>query len=322
MKVSTLLALLVIGFTLANHHSQDESKPLITKEHLEALSSKASFEVLDYETHPFKDWSITDIKSRLGLLRRENATKKEIFYGDSGDLPESFDSREQWPGCVHAIRDQQQCGSCWAFAASEVLSDRFCIASNKSVNVVLSPQDLVSCDKADYGCDGGYVDKSWDYLRDVGIVTDECLPYASGDGNRRTCPFKSGTGKCKKGAFKKYRVTSHQQHETISDAKESIFNEGPIEAAFDVYEDFMSYSKGVYRRHSNNLLGGHAVKAVGWGVDTDGTEYWIIANSWSSSWGENGFFRIAFGECNIEEDLWSGKPDINASDIEQLSFLQ
>jgi len=323
MKISTLLAIMIIGFTIASYHHEDEHKPFITREYLERLNSKVSFDVLDYETHPFKDWSISDFKKRLGLLRRESTTKKEIFYGNNGDLPESFDNREKWPECIHPIRDQQHCGSCWAFAASEVLSDRFCIASNKSINLVLSPQDLVSCDKNDFGCDGGYVDKSWDYLRDVGIVTDECLPYISGDGNTRTCPFKRGSGKCKKGAFKKYRVTSHQQHETIADAKESLFTEGPIEAAFDVYDDFMSYSGGIYRRNSDNLLGGHAIKVVGWGVDSnDGTEYWIIANSWSNGWGENGFFRIAFGECNIEAELWSGKPDIHASDFEALSFLQ
>jgi cathepsin B len=323
MKISILLALLVIGFTLADHHHNDENKPFITREKLEELRNAATFEVLDYESHPFKNWSLSDIKNRLGLLRSTDFARKQIFYGNNEDLPESFDSRKQWPDCIHPIRDQQRCGSCWAFAASEVLSDRFCIATDKSVNTVLSPQDLVSCDPNDYGCDGGYLDKSWDYIRDVGIVTDECLPYVSGDGNSRTCPFKKSSGKCKKGTFKKYRVTSHQQHETIADAKNSLMTEGPLEAAFEVYDDFMSYSGGVYRRTSYNLLGGHAVKVVGWGKDeTDGTEYWIVANSWGNGWGENGHFRIAFGECDFESQLWSGKPDVHVTDVSDLLFLQ
>jgi len=75
----------------------------------------------------------------------------------------------------------------------------------------------------------------------------------------------------------------------------------------------MSYQGGVYKRTSDNLLGGHAVKIVGWGVDTDGTEYWIVANSWNTSWGEDGFFRIAFGECNFEQSLWAGTPSLNNS---------
>jgi len=321
MKINIILAILFIGVALAHHDLAEEHTPFITREHLEELRSQVSFEVLDYETHPFKNWSISDIKKRLGLMKRENAEKKQIFYGDNKNLPDSFDTREKWPECIHPIRDQQSCGSCWAFAASEVLSDRFCIASNQSINLVLSPQDLVSCDSADFGCDGGYVDKSWDYIRDVGIVTDDCLPYISGDGDSRSCPFNSSSkGKCKKGKFQKYQVSSHGQHETISKAKKSLLNEGPIEAALDIYEDFMSYSGGIYKRKSNNLLGGHAIKVVGWGKDdTDGTEYWIVANSWSNGWGENGFFRIAFGECGMENELWSGIPAIKAS---KLAFLQ
>ena len=76
----------------------------------------------------------------------------------------------------------------------------------------------------------------------------------------------------------------------------------------------MSYRGGVYRRKSSNLLGGHAVKIVGWGKDTDGTEYWIVANSWNTTWGEQGFFRIAFGECGFEDSLWAGQPHLDVMD--------
>jgi cathepsin B len=298
------ILILILGLSLSMAH---ETEPLITREHIENLKSVAGFEVLDYESHPFKDWSVEDFKKRLGLRKIEGQPKQEIFYGDNDGLPETFDSRTQWPNCVHQIRDQQSCGSCWAFAASEVLSDRFCIATKGATNVVLSPQDLVSCDSQDYGCQGGYVDKSWDYIRDTGIVSDECLPYTSGDGDSGTCPFNSSK-KCKKGTFKKYKVSKHNQHTTIADAKNSLVNEGPIETGFEVYDDFMSYSGGVYRRTSDSLLGGHAVKIVGWGKDTDGTEYWIVANSWNTNWGEKGFFRIAFGECDFEGSMWSGTP--------------
>ena len=306
MKSVVLLVLLGLGAVMA----LDESRPLITREYLNGLKSTASFGVLDYESHPFKDWSVTDFRRRLGLMRSQERPRREVFYGDSEGLPETFDARTQWPNCIHPIRDQQSCGSCWAFSASEVLSDRFCIATNGSTNVVLSPQDLVSCDTNDYGCDGGYIDKSWDYIRDTGIVSDACLPYTSGSGRVAACPFKGGKTTCKSGTYRKYRVSSHSQHTTISAAKKALSTQGPLEAGFDVYDDFMSYSGGVYRRTSNSLLGGHAVKVVGWGKDTDGTEYWIVANSWNTSWGERGFFRIAFGECNFESELWSGVPAV------------
>ncbi|MBL2098188.1 hypothetical protein ELI75_30940, partial [Klebsiella pneumoniae] len=79
--------------------------------------------------------------------------------------PASFDSRVQWPNCIHPIRDQGQCGSCWAFAAAETLSERVCIASQGKVNVILSPQYLVSCDSANYGCDGGYLGEAWNFMK-------------------------------------------------------------------------------------------------------------------------------------------------------------
>jgi len=80
-----------------------------------------------------------------------------------------------------------------------------------------------------------------------------------------------------------------------------IMTNGPVEAAFTVYTDFMLYKGGVYSHVSGTEEGGHAIKIVGWGVD-NGTKYWLVANSWSPAWGENGFFRIKRGtnECGIE----------------------
>jgi len=312
-------ALLFICFVaLFNSHSgplHNAQEKFITPEKIEALKMKTTFDVLDYENHPFKDLTKEEIIHKLGLMRDYTPQKKQIIYGKKNEnLPDNFHYKDKWPQCLHQIRDQQLCGSCWAFAASEVLSDRFCISSNANINVVLSPQDLLSCDQQNFGCEGGYVDKSWDYIKDQGIVTEACLPYTSGTGSLGKCPFNIDKGTCKSGQFIKYKVVSHKKYETIEEAKETLFLEGPVEAAFQVYYDFMSYKGGVYRRTSDELLGGQAVKVVGWGTDTDGTEYWIAANSWNTSWGENGFFRIAFGECFFEESLWAGKPYIEALD--------
>jgi len=246
----------------------------------------------------------------LGLKRSPEYVPKQMEYGKSkSTLPETFDAREQWPNCVHPIRDQAQCGSCWAFAASETLSDRLCIASQGKINLVLSPQDLVSCDKSDYGCDGGYLDKSWQYLVNTGIVTDDCLPYSSGTGRVAACPK---TGTCKKGTWKKYKALDYTEFQSVDEIKESLVSEGPVETGFDVYDDFMNYSGGVYTRTSDEMLGGHAVKVVGWGVE-NGDEHWIVANSWGSGWGEEGFFRIKFGECNFDSDMIAGRASTKAT---------
>ena len=82
---------------------------------------------------------------------------------------------------------------------------------------------------------------------------------------------------------------------------------GPVEVAFTVYNDFLSYKTGVYHHTSGSALGGHAVKMVGWGVE-DGTPYWTIVNSWNEGWGNGGKFRIRRGnnECGIEGQVVAG----------------
>jgi cathepsin B len=113
-------------------------------------------------------------------------------------VPTQFDSRTKFGSCVHPIRNQEHCGSCWAFAGSEALSDRFCIASNKSVNPVLSPEDLVECDHTDMGCNGGWIGNAWKYMENTGIATDSCMPYTSGAGKSGSCPTKCADGKAMK----------------------------------------------------------------------------------------------------------------------------
>jgi len=83
---------------------------------------------------------------------------------------------------------------------------------------------------------------------------------------------------------------------------------GPVEGAFTVYDDFLTYKSGVYAHTTGSELGGHAIKILGWGTD-NGTPYWIVANSWNEGWGNSGFFNIKRGsdECGIEDGIVAGK---------------
>jgi len=81
-----------------------------------------------------------------------------------------------------------------------------------------------------------------------------------------------------------------------------VYTNGPIQTGFTVYQDFMSYQSGVYRHTSGSQLGGHAVKIVGWGSD-----YWIVANSWGTGWGLNGFFWFGMNQCGFEGQGIAGK---------------
>jgi len=85
-----------------------------------------------------------------------------------------------------------------------------------------------------------------------------------------------------------------------------------METGFQVYKDFFNYKTGIYKKTSPfwDYAGGHAVKIVGWGNE-NGTNYWICANSWSSTWGEQGFFKIKFGEVGIDSDVYACTPEVH-----------
>ena len=89
-----------------------------------------------------------------------------------------------------------------------------------------------------------------------------------------------------------------------------VYRNGPVEVAFSVYEDFAHYKSGVYKHVKGDVLGGHAVKLIGWGTTNDGEDYWLLANQWNISWGDDGYFMIRRGtnECGIEEDVVAGLP--------------
>jgi cathepsin B len=86
---------------------------------------------------------------------------------------------------------------------------------------------------------------------------------------------------------------------------------GPVEASFTVYEDFLAYKTGVYKHTTGSALGGHAIKIFGWGVEND-SPYWLVANSWNEDWGDQGTFKIFRGhnECGIEGGVVAGIPKL------------
>jgi len=251
----------------------------------------------------FSGMTFDDVRPLLGTALSDisahmNRTKPQSAYDKVGEVPTDFDATTKWEGLMHPIRNQLQCGSCWAFSASEVLSDRVAIAAGKS-SPVLSPEDMVSCDQGDMGCQGGMLDKAWNYLEETGIVTDACFPYGAGDGTVPKCVNTCADGS----AFTRTKASNAVAISGVENMQKEMMTNGPIQVAFMVYKSFMSYKTGVYTKHIWELLpeGGHAVKMVGWGSD-DSMSYWKVANSWDTTWGEEGYFRIkrAADECGIE----------------------
>jgi len=318
---AVLLLALVAGAAAARQpvllRTGDDVEQAVPREFVQKINNhpehKASFEA--GESDFFKGMSAADAKKLLGThLAAETDVSIPVKTYDhipNDAIPATFDARDKWPKFIHPIRNQLMCGSCWAFAASEALSDRFAIASNGTVNVVLSPEDMVSCDNTDMGCQGGYLQHAWQYLQNTGIVTDTCFPYGAGTGVPPKCASTCADSE----PFKKYKSKDAFQLSTVADIQKAIMTDGPVEAGFTVYKSFMAYTKGVYQHHWwmfwDAVEGGHAIKIVGWGSEK-GHDYWLVANSWSTTWGEDGFFKIKRGtnECQIESQVFAGHADI------------
>lgn len=90
---------------------------------------------------------------------------------------------------------------------------------------------------------------------------------------------------------------------------------GPVEGAFTVYQDFFNYHSGVYQHKTGGVAGGHAIKVLGWGVE-NGVEYWLCANSWGPSWGMEGYFKIKMNDCSIDDEMYACQPDLPNSFME------
>lgn len=251
---------------------------------------------MEPEENPFYFVPVEQIKAMMGT---KLAVDDEVFEPEIVTaIPDSFDSRTQWGSKVHPIRNQGQCGSCWAFGATEAFTDRLSI--ELGVDVVLSPQHLVSCDTNNYGCNGGYLNYAWAFMNTKGVVSDACYPYTSGtSGQTGTCKTTCADGS----AFKPHHTKGVKHPGSVTATQQEIMTGGPVEAAFTVYQDFMSYKSGIYHHTTGGMLGGHAIKNIGWGVE-NGVKYWIMANSWGTSWGENGFFRIQMGDCGIDNQMY------------------
>ena len=284
------------------------AEPYITAEFIEQLKTETStWEPTPYEENLFKDWTVEEIKS---MLLNNNMPKiEEHPYVESdipSDLPDNFDGRTTWGNCIHPIRNQLKCGSCWAHGATEALSDRFCI---KGKDVILSPQDLVSCDGNNYGCSGGGDITPFLYMTVAGVVSDSCFPYTSGTGDAPACVSKCVDPNVK--YVKHYCVGGSVVVKGLeATQKKEMYENGPMSTSFNVYKDFIAYDHGIYEYKQGELLGGHAIKVIGWGVENN-VKYWLCANSWGTTWGMEGYFKIKMGECGIMDRAVACAPKIN-----------
>ncbi|VDP40378.1 unnamed protein product [Soboliphyme baturini] len=329
---------------------------------------------------PFKNKSFASFVLRHGLNKYFKGTSEEEFKRLLGEkvskssarlpvkfpmansaLPDNFDSRRKWPQCrwMKFIRDQSNCGSCWAVASASVMSDRQCTFSGGSVQPYISDEHILACctgvcgsgyictcypktklNKCVYSrCNGGDKAEAFAYWKKNGVPTGGpfgstfgCQPYSI---QCKGCPM-APTPKCTDQCIPQYRIPFEQSvfyesclildtmslgaeiyHVPRSDVMimHEMYNNGPVTASFIVYEDFTYYKKGVYKHMWGKYSGRHAVRVIGWGVEnSNGTDlpYWLITNSWNTTWGMNGLVKFYRGvnECGIENNIVTGIPRI------------
>jgi len=243
----------------------------------------------------FGDMTNTEFSAKMKGLRGHKESGGSTFIAPSNvKIPDSVDWRTK--GMVTPIKDQKQCGSCWAFSATGSLEGQHQKKTGKLVS--LSEQQLVDCSGkfGDLGCNGGLMDNAYQYIKaNGGIDTEASYPYKAVD---QKCQFNKTTiGATVTG----YTDIPSKDENALQQAVATV---GPIAVAIDAsHFSFQFYHKGVYDEWlcSQTRLD-HGVLAVGYGADPKGTKYWLVKNSWGTSWGQKGYIwmsRDKNNQCGI-----------------------
>jgi len=260
-----------------------------------ALNSTAT-----YAINKFSDLTLEEFSAMLGMKGYQPKQIEGVEIAPAAPLaPSSFDWRTL--GGLTPIKDQGQCGSCWAFSCTESIESVYIIKGGKKSQVPLAPQQIVDCDKNDGGCNGGDLPTCYAYVKSVqGLEPEADYPYTARDG---TCKAKPALEQDPIKGFQ-YVIQNGGSEQTMASF---LAANTPMSIIVDA-SSWSSYSGGVLSAAECGHNLDHAVQAIGYnGLSTTG--YWIVRNSWGADWGENGYIRLQFGKKHLWYDLGSYCPN-------------
>jgi len=237
------------------------------------------------------DMTLEEFRStKLGLkpISRPFARSKNAAAQSAKAAPTSVDWRSK--GAVTPIKDQGQCGSCWAFSTTGSVEGAYQIANDNLIS--LSEQQLVDCSKnGNQGCNGGLMDTAFEYIIQKGITSEDAYPYTARDGS-----CKKFTAEVKISGYTDVAPNNEN-------ALQTAVAIGPVSVAIEADQAcFQFYSSGILDNAACGTQLDHGVLAVGYGT-LSSTNYWIVKNSWGTSWGESGYIRMVRNknQCGIAE---------------------
>ena len=242
--------------------------------------------------------------ARPSELRNENNNESNNTSKSSASLLTSLDWRNVGgQNYVTPIRSQGSCGSCWAFSVNGTAESQFLVGLDKPylrTSIDLSEQHQVSCDAANWGCDGGYTDAASDFIRDTGNPDESCFPYTSGSsGTEPPCSDRCSDWASRVKKICGWSWVNSGESVDPNNLKNGVQN-APLSVCMRVCSDFSSYSGGTYVNTcgSSGWEGWHAIILVGY---DDASNYWIMKNSWNTWWGDEGFCYMDYSESNYSE---------------------
>lgn len=248
------------------------------------------------------------LKHREDLAKVHHQTFKMALAVAPPLYPPAYDLRNvSGQNFITPVKDQQQCGSCVAFGTVAAIEGTYQLATQQpSSGIDLSEAQIFFCYAAAAGrvCGCNNEPNSGWWPSDAlaacmnGVAADTSFPYP----DESNCVDRNCSGLDPNWQSTSKKVTGSHSLNSPNDMKTWIATRGPLVTTMSVYEDFYSYTNGVYHYVSGALEGGHCVCAVGY---DDNQECWICKNSWNTTWGESGFFLIGYGECGIDATMYA-----------------